>query len=127
MASPTSAGTGDRLGVATPGQAAAFGANPGIFPVLAQQSARELMRTGRSFGDVVDAATLGVLASGWRTGYGADADHLKSIADIDAGIEAGCTMFTADPIALVPDLPADAPEASIAAAFDLGALGRARG
>jgi hypothetical protein len=63
-----SAGTGDRLGIATPGQAAAFRVNPGIFPILAQQSARELMRTGRSFRDVVDAATLGVLASGWRTG-----------------------------------------------------------
>jgi len=117
VASATSAGTGDRLGVATPGQAAAFRANPGIFPIFAQQSARELMRSGRTFPDVVDAATVGVLASGWRSGYGADADHLKTIADIDAGIAAGCTMFTADPIELVPDLPADAPEASIAAAF----------
>jgi tagaturonate epimerase len=117
MGASTTAGTGDRLGVATPGQAAAFGANPGIFPIFAQQSARELMRSGRTFRDVVDAATLGVLAAGWRTGYGADADHLKSIADIDAGIAAGCTMFTADPIELVPDLPADAPAAAIAAAY----------
>lgn len=115
---PASAGTGDRLGIATPGQAAAFRANPGIFPVFAQQSARELLRSGRSFNDVVDAATIGVLAAGWQTSFGADADHLKSIADIDAGIAAGCTMFTADPIELVPDLPADAPEAAIAAAFE---------
>jgi hypothetical protein len=113
----TSAGVGDRLGIATPGHVAAFRANPGIFPVLAQQSARELGRTGRSFQDVVDAATFGALASGWRSGYGADADHLKTIADIDAGIHAGCTMFTADPIEFVPDLPADAPADAIAAAF----------
>jgi hypothetical protein len=113
----TSAGVGDRLGVATPGHVAAFRANPGIVPVLAQQSARELGRTGRSFRDVVDAATFGALASGWRDGYGADADHLKTIADIDAGIDAGCTMFTADPIELVPNLPADAPADAIAGAF----------
>ncbi len=113
----TSVGVGDRLGVATPGHVAAFRANPGIVPVLAQQSARELSRTGRTFADVLDAATFGALAAGWRDGYGADADHLKTIADIDAGISAGCTMFTADPIELVPDLPADAPEEAVAAAF----------
>ncbi len=113
----TSAGTGDRLGIATPGHVAAFRANPGIAPVLAQQSARELGRTGRSFGDVVDAATFGVLASGWRDGYGADADHLKTIEDLDGGIRAGCTMFTSDPIDLVPRLPADAPASAIETAF----------
>jgi len=113
----TSAGVGDRLGIATPGHVAAFRDNPGIVPVLAQQSARELARTGRSFRDVLDAATFGALAAGWRDGFGADADHLKSLADIDSGIDAGCTMFTADPIELVPDLPADAPEAAIAEAY----------
>jgi hypothetical protein len=114
----TSAGVGDRLGIATPGHVAAFRDNPGIVPVLAQQSARELLRTGRSFRDVLDAAAFGALAAGWRSGFGADADHLKSIADIDAGIDAGCTMFTADPIELVPDLPADAPADAISAAFE---------
>ena len=113
----TSAGVGDRLGIATPGHVAAFRANPGIVPVLAQQSARELARTGRSFRDVVDAATFGALAAGWRAGFGADADHLKTVDDIDAGIDAGCTMFTADPVELVPHLPADAPQGAIDAAF----------
>jgi hypothetical protein len=117
LGSATSVGTGDRLGLATPGHVAAFRANPGIVPVLAQQSARELGRTGRSFGDVVDAATFGALAAGWRDGFGADADHLKTIEDLDGGIAAGCTMFTADPVDLVPDLPADAPAAAIDAAF----------
>jgi hypothetical protein len=113
----TSAGVGDRLGIAAPGHVAAFRANPGIVPVLAQQSARELARTGRSFRDVVDAATFGALAAGWRDGFGADADHLKTVDDIDAGIDAGCTMFTADPVELVPHLPADAPQTAIDAAF----------
>jgi hypothetical protein len=113
----TSAGTGDRLGIATPGHVAAFRANPGVAPVLAQQSARELERMGRTFADVVDAATYGALASGWRNGYGADADHLKTIADADGGITAGCTLFTADPIDLVPNLAADAPAAAIEPAF----------
>jgi hypothetical protein len=113
----TSAGVGDRLGIATPGHVAAFRDNPGIVPILAQQSARELARTGRSFRDVVDAATFGALAAGWRDGFGADADHLKSVDDIDAGIDAGCTMFTADPGEFVVDLPPDAPQAAIDAAF----------
>ncbi len=113
----TSMGVGDRLGLATPGHVAAFRANPGVAPVLAQQSARELGRTGRTFEDVVDAATFGAIASGWRSGYGADADHLKNSDDIDAGIAAGCTMFTADPIELVPDLAADADPASITRAY----------
>jgi hypothetical protein len=113
----TSAGVGDRLGLATPGHVAALRANPGVTPVLAQQSARELVRTGRTFADVVDAATFGALASCWRSGYGADADHLKTFADIDAGIAAGCTMFTADPIELVPNLAAEADPAEIAGAY----------
>jgi hypothetical protein len=113
----TSMGVGDRLGFATPGHIAAFRAAPGVAPVLAQQSARELGRTGRTFEDVVDSATFGALAAGWRLGYGADADHLKSGDEVDAGIAAGCTMFTADPIELVPDLAADADPADIAGAY----------
>ncbi len=117
VGSGPSVGTGDRLGIATPGHVMAFRANPGLFPVLAQQSARELGRTGRTFVDVVDAATFGALASGWRDGFAADADHLKTNADADAGIVAGCTMFTSDPIELVPNLAADAPPATIEEAF----------
>ncbi len=115
----TSAGVGDRLGFATVGHLRAFQAHPGVAPVLAQQSARELGRTGRTFAEVVDAATFGALAAGWRDGYGADGDHLKSIEQLDAALAAGFSMVTADPIELVPDLPADAAPASILAAFAL--------
>lgn len=114
----TSAGVGDRLGLAAPGHLRAFSAHPGVAPVLAQQSARELERTGRTFADVVDAATFGALAAGWRDGYGADGDHLKSIEQLDAALDAGCSMVTADPIELVPDLRADAPPAAIREAFE---------
>jgi tagaturonate epimerase len=115
----TSFGFGDRMGMATPGHVRAMRQNPGITPILAQQSARELGRTGRTYRDVLDAATFGAVAAGWTTGFGADADHLKTTADIDAGVEAGFTMFTADPIAFVPDMQADAPPDAIRRAFEL--------
>jgi hypothetical protein len=112
-----SVAVGDRLGLATPGHLRAFRAHPGIAPVLAQQSERELGRTGRTIAEVVDAATFGALAAGWRDGYGADGDHLKSMEQLDASLDAGCSMVTADPIGVVPDLPADAPRPAIQAAF----------
>jgi len=112
-------GFGDRLGVATPGHIRALRENPGVAPVFAQQSARELARTGRTYQDVLDAATFGALAAGWAAGYGADADHLKTTVDIDAGVQAGFTMFTADPIALVPDLPADSHPDVVRRAFEM--------
>ena len=45
----------------------------------------------------MDDATWGVFAEGWRDGLGADADHLKTAADIDACAAAGFTFFTIDP------------------------------
>jgi hypothetical protein len=43
-----------------------------------------MSRTGRSPQQVMDDALWGVLAEGWQDGFGADADHLKTTADIDA-------------------------------------------
>ncbi|HEX9076862.1 MAG TPA: tagaturonate epimerase family protein, partial [Anaerolineae bacterium] len=69
----TSAGTGDRLGLATPGHVRAFRAvGGGLAPIFAQQSIREMTRTGRSPQQVMDDATWGVFAEGWRQGVGAD-------------------------------------------------------
>jgi hypothetical protein len=68
--------------------------------------------------DVLAAATFGVLAEGWRGGFGADADHLKTVADIDAAVAAGFTTFTVDPIDLVPPLPAHAPRGEILEVFE---------
>lgn len=91
-----SIGLGDRLGLATPGHVRAVRGS-GFIPYFAQQSVREMTRTKRTPQDVIDAATWGVLETGWRDGYGSDADHLKTPADIDACLDAGFTMFTIDP------------------------------
>ncbi|MFZ6031219.1 MAG: tagaturonate epimerase family protein [Chloroflexota bacterium] len=94
----TSAGMGDRLGLATPGHVRAVVAAGGkIAPIFAQQSIREMSRTGRSPQQVMDDATWGIFAEGWRGGVGADADHLKTPEDIDACLAAGFTFFTVDP------------------------------
>ena len=94
----TSAGLGDRIGLATPGHVRAIRATGGqIAPIFAQQSIREMTRTGRSPQQVMDDATWGIFQEGWREGIGADADHLKTTADIDACLAAGFTFFTIDP------------------------------
>ena len=112
-----SIGLGDRLGMAAPGHIRALRAHPGVTPVLAQQSARELARCGRTFPDVLTAATFGALAEGWTAGYGADADHLKTIDDIAAAVRAGYTTITVDPVEFVPAIAADASDAELATAF----------
>ena len=63
----TSAGLGDRLGLATPGHVRALRAvGGGIAPIFAQQSIREMTRTGRTPQQVMDDATWGVFAEGWQ-------------------------------------------------------------
>jgi hypothetical protein len=100
----TSAGFGDRLGLATPGHVRALRAAGGeLAPIFAQQSIREMERTGRSPQEVLDDATWGVFAEGWQEGFGADADHLKTAEDIDACVAAGYSFFTFDPGEYVDD------------------------
>lgn len=98
----TSFGFGDRLGLATPGHVHAV-KHSGLKPIFAQQSIREMTRTGRSPEDVIDDATWGVLQTGYRDGFGSDADHLKTTEDIDRCVAAGFTLFTIDPGAHVDD------------------------
>jgi tagaturonate epimerase len=94
----TSVGTGDRLGLATAGQARAFrDQGAGLAPVLAQQSIREMDRLGRDALSVIDEATFGCLEEGWDGGYGADCDHIKTTEGIDRGLAAGFVTFTLDP------------------------------
>jgi tagaturonate epimerase len=97
-------GFGDRIGIATPGHIRALrSTGSALAPVLAQQSARELERMGRSFSDVLDAATWGALETGWTSGYGADADHLRTADEVESALAAGFTMFTIDPSAHVDE------------------------
>jgi hypothetical protein len=91
-----SAGCGDRLGLATPGHIRAI-RNSDMAPILAQQSIRENARTGRTPQQVMDDALWGVFQEGWRSGFGADADHLKTTADVDVCAAAGYTFYTIDP------------------------------
>jgi hypothetical protein len=58
---------------------------------------RENSRTGRTPQAVLDDAMWGAFQAGWQDGFGADADHLKTTADIDGCAAAGYTMFTIDP------------------------------
>ena len=93
-------GFGDRLGIANPAHLRALEGSL-MRPILAQQSVRELDRTERSAEDVLDAASWAVFQEGYTAGFGADADHLKTIDDIDRYARAGFTMFTFDPSAFV--------------------------
>jgi hypothetical protein len=98
----TSAGLGDRLGLATPGHVRAVRAVGGrVAPIFPQQSIREMARTQRTPVEVMDDATWGMFAEGWREGTGADADHLKTTDDVDATLAVGFTFFTIDPSAHV--------------------------
>jgi hypothetical protein len=113
----TSLGLGDRLGVATPAHAAAL-RGTGLAPYFAQQSIREMTRTGRTPRQVQATAALGALEAGWRGGFGSDADHLKTEADIDYCVDAGFTMFTFDPGDHV-DADADSlPAAEVSSRYD---------
>ncbi len=94
----TSVGMGDRIGLATPGHIRAVRKTCGkIAPIFAQQSMREMSRTGRTPQQVMDEAAWGIFQEGWQDGFGADADHLKTTGDIDACLAAGYTFFTIDP------------------------------
>ena len=99
LTGPRSFGFGDRIG----GEAAAtsfhLAACSGydLAPVPAQQSVRENTQTGRCFADVLDDATWAVLETGFDTAWGADADHLKEISDLEEAARAGFTFYTIDP------------------------------
>ena len=92
-----SAGCGDRLGMATPGHVRALAKKNNLAAVLCQQSVRENNRTGRSPRQVLVDAMWGAWQEGWRQGFGADADHLKTTEEIDTFVDAGYTFFTIDP------------------------------
>lgn len=88
-------GLGDRLGLASAAHIRLFrGYN--VFPVLAQQSIRELNLTGRTYEDVLASASWDVFREGWTDGFGADGDHLKTLEEVKMAIDFGYTMITLD-------------------------------
>ncbi|HKL95070.1 MAG TPA: tagaturonate epimerase family protein [Haploplasma sp.] len=88
-------GLGDRLGLAGEGHLLAL-EKYDAYPILAQQSMRELSLTNRNYQDVLDAASLAVFKMGYTRGFGADGDHLKTAKDIKYAIDTGFTMITLD-------------------------------
>ena len=110
----TSYGFGDRMGSATAGHIQAMrstGADTTIGPIYAQQSVRENTRTGRTPQQVLDDAMWGIFQEGWRAPWGADADHVKEIADLAPFVAAGYTFYTIDPSDYVDNAAqTDAPE-----------------
>lgn len=116
-----SCGTGDRLGIAGPGHIRVF-ERCGVSPVLAQQSMRELNLTNRTYKDVIDAATFSAFRAGYKKGFGADGDHLKTMRDIRMALDAGCTMITLDlSDHIKPPHPVE-PDAAMEAAYLTGAF-----
>jgi tagaturonate epimerase len=106
-------GFGDRLGLATPGHVEAMrragGPIRGIFP---QQSIREMTRTKRTPDGVMSDAVEALDSERWTDPFGADADHLKTPADVQSTAAAGFTFFTLDPSAEVdPAADSDSVEA----------------
>ncbi len=91
----TTVGCGDRLGMASAAHLRAVRKFK-AFPVLAQQSVRELDFTDRSFPSIVADAAFLVFQEGYEDGWGADGDHLKRMKDIDAALDAGTPMITLD-------------------------------
>jgi hypothetical protein len=89
-------GYGDRLGSATPGHYRAH-LRGGFAPIFAQQSIREMARTGRQPEDVMNCAKAALLEVDYTGIWGADADHLKTEEDVQRTAAAGFTFFTIDP------------------------------
>jgi len=83
------------LGLASPGHIKLIH-NIDVFPILAQQSIRELNLTGRTYEDVLSAAVWAVFQEGYKKGYGADGDHLKTHAEVKMALDCGFTMITLD-------------------------------
>src|SRR4051794_8670153 len=83
-------GFGDRIGLAAPGHIESLRrADGSIAPIFAQQSIREMSRTGRTPDEVVNAAVSAIESGNWSKPSGADADHLKTTADVDITSAAG--------------------------------------
>jgi hypothetical protein len=101
----TTIGCGDRIGLASAGHVRAA-VKYDVYPVLAQQSIRELTLTGRDYPGVVADATFLVFQEGYDRGYGADGDHLKTIKDIDVALAARMPMITLDLTEVMSPQPA---------------------
>ncbi|MDI6453017.1 tagaturonate epimerase family protein [Peloplasma aerotolerans] len=95
LQSQRSFGVGDRLGLAGPGHIKVF-KEYDAYPILAQQSIRELTLTNRTYEDVLDSASFYAFREGYKDGFGADGDHLKKPSEVEYALSLGYTMITLD-------------------------------
>jgi tagaturonate epimerase len=70
-----SLGFGDRIGIAS-GAHVKLIKEYNFFPVFAQQSVREIVKTGKDCESVLHYAVMGVFQEGYKGVWGADADHI---------------------------------------------------
>ncbi|MBL4886132.1 MAG: hypothetical protein JKY95_16565 [Planctomycetaceae bacterium] len=112
-------GFGDRIGLATPGHVESMNrSGSGIEAIYPQQSIREMTRTKRTATQVMQDALDGARSAGWTGKIGADADHLKTPADVDITVAAGFTFFTIDPSDDVDQQADDYDEATLQDKFE---------
>jgi hypothetical protein len=113
-------GFGDRTGLATAGHVAAMlRSGHGISPIFPQQSIREMARTQRTPRQVMDDAMQAARQAGWTGPIGADADHLKTTADVDVTAAVGFTFYTIDPSGAVDQQADNYDEATLEQKFSL--------
>jgi tagaturonate epimerase len=110
-------GVGDRLGLAGPA-ALELLSHYLVAPVAAQQSVRELSLMGRTYPEVIDAATWAAFRQGYRLPWGADGDHLKDEKWVRTAVQSGCTMVTADVSEHLASRHLSAGDAEVTAAYE---------
>lgn len=98
-----SIGTGDVLGLATPGHVRGL-AQCRYFPILGQRSMRQNQRTGRGFAAALRDVVWGVFREGHELGYGADADHISKPEEVEEAARAGYVRFTFSLAEGLPDV-----------------------
>ncbi len=96
LGTETSFGFGDRLGLANAAHIKAVKKQKRIIPVLAQQSVRELSKTGKDFRTVISNSVWNIIQEGYMGIWGADADHIKERKYFIKAVKAGMTMYTLD-------------------------------
>jgi hypothetical protein len=92
---PMTIGTGDRLGLASPGHIQAIKKFQ-VHPVLVQQSVKETVENGRTFTQVVQDVAWAVFQENYQEGYGVGGDHLKSLQEVKEALDADVSMVTLD-------------------------------
>ena len=91
----TSVGFGDRLGMTTPAHVR-LAKRYNVFPVIAQQSFRELEAAGRGLDEVFADAVFAAFQEGLTDGFGADADEMPSEVRLRDALQAKPSIYTID-------------------------------